>query len=268
MNNFNNYYHKGFTLVELAIVLVIIGVLLGGFVGTLASRIETTKRANTKQQLEDIKAAILGFAVAKRRLPCPAVAKPADLTELGQEQPVGGGACTAEHGFVPGRTLGLEGSYNLDNLLLDTWGNPIRYSVTNWLNHTFTSAGAMKAITISGLNPDYIVCDGDSTASISCTGSTAIANNIPFILLSLGKDGSNFVTTVAAVSDQGENSGEALVVANDTGENIAYTVANNQVFVKKDFSALGSAAGQFDDLVAWVSPYILYSRMIEGGVLP
>lgn len=251
---------SGFTLIELAIVLVIVGVLMGSFIGSLASRIETTQRNEAKKQLEDIKAAILGFAAAEGKLPCPAA-----TISAGGADPVDG-ACTLQHGFVPGRTLGLDGAYNLDNLLIDTWGNPIRYSVTT--DSDFTTAGNMAATTMVGLDPDLIVCSENSAATDSCSAGLELINNAPFILLSLGKDGNEFVTTTAPNSDQGENAGEALVAANTAGENLAYSVGNNRVFVSKEFSAVGSTAGQFDDFIVWVSPYILYSRMIEAGQLP
>ena len=35
-----------------------------------------------------------------------------------------------QHGFVPATTLGIAGPRNDDNLLLDAWSNPLRYSVT------------------------------------------------------------------------------------------------------------------------------------------
>ena len=271
---------KGFTLVELAIVLVIVGVLLGGFIGTLASRIESTQRSNTQDQLEDIKSAILGFASAGGRLPCPAVANPAVATETGEEQPVGGGACTTQHGFVPGKTLGLAGSYNRDNLLVDTWGNPIRYSVSDvggaddfTTPYTAPGAGGMKDVGIAALNPQLTVCDGDSANNNDCSaGLTTLVGNAPFIVLSLGKDGNEFVGRFAADNtnantDQGENSAEADVVAG-AGEGLAYSVGNNRAFVSKSYSGDGAAADPFDDLIIWVSPYILYSQMIEAGQLP
>ncbi|MCK5002498.1 MAG: type II secretion system protein [Gammaproteobacteria bacterium] len=261
---------KGFTLVELAIVLVIVGVLLGGFIGTLASRIESTQRSNTQDQLEDIKSALLGYVSAEGYLPCPTT------TTGGGEEQSAGGSCTIQHGFVPGRTLGLSGAYNFDDLLLDTWGNPIRYSVSDdggtdafTTPYTAPGAGGMKDVGMAALGPDLVVCSEDSAAGTTCSAGNTLLDNSPFILLSLGKDGNEFVANTAnASTDQGENSAEADVTANATGENLAYSVGNNRVFVSKSYSGVGATADQFDDIILWVSPYILYSRMIEAGQLP
>ncbi len=264
----NTKKENGFTLIEIAVVLVIVGVLLGSFIGSLTQRIETTRRDNTKKQLEDIKTALLGFASAKGRLPCPTTT---DGAGLEQPQPAGG-VCTLQHGFIPGRTLGIDGAYNRDALLIDSWGNPIRYSVTENNSNAFTyppGAGGIKDISMAVLNPDLIICNGNSTSGDDCSGgSDKLIDTAPFVILSLGKDGSDFLTTVAPNTDQGENAGELAVAANAAGENLAYTVGNNRVFVSKSYSSAGSTAGQFDDLIVWESPYILYSRMMEAGQLP
>ncbi len=265
---------NGFTLIEIAVVLVIVGVLLGSIIGSLTQRIETTQRENTKKQLKDIKIALLGFASANGRLPCPTT-----TTGNGFEIPSTGStiaiACTLQHGFIPGRTLGIDGAYNRDNLLIDVWGNPIRYSVTTSDTNAFTTlftvpgAGGMQDVGMAALSPDLFICDGDSALVNTCdAGVTTLINNAPFVVLSLGKDGSAFVTNLAPNSDQGENAGEATVPVNATGENLAYTVGNGNAFVSKSYSSVGSTAGQFDDLIIWESPYILYSRMMEAGQLP
>lgn len=251
------YDQRGFTLIELAIVLVIVGVLMGSFIGSLTSRIEVTQRNNTKDQLKDIKAAILGFASAEGRLPCPAIA-----TSSGGEDP----ACGL-HGFVPGKTLGLSGEYNRDNLLVDTWGNPIRYSVTS--DTDFTTVDGIKTTTMASVVPDLKVCNAVNATGTDCTSAANhLVDNSPFILVSLGNDGSDFVTDLVPLTDQGENAGEAQVAANALGENLRYTVGADLVFVSKDFSSVDATAGKFDDLIIWASPYILYSRMIEAGQLP
>ena len=278
---FVNRFKKesGFTLIEIAVVLVIVGVLLGSFIGSLTQRIETTRRDNTKKQLEDIKTALLGFASAKGRLPCPTT-----TTGSGLEVPFIGSTsaaipCSLQHGFIPGKTLGIDGAYNRDNLLIDVWGNPIRYSVTTANANAFTTApgggGSIQEVAeaavigLAELSPDIVICDGATVPPDICDGSVAtLINSTPYVVLSLGKDGSDFVTNLAPNSDQGENAGEAMVAANPAGENLAYTVGAGNAFVSKSYSSAGSTAGQFDDLIVWESPYILYSRMMEAGQLP
>lgn len=261
---------SGFTLIEIAVVLVIIGVLMGSFIGSINGRIETTRRDNTNKQLEEIKLSLFGYAAATGRLPCPTT-----TIGGGREQPVGGGGCTTLYGFVPGRTLGLNGSYNRDNLLIDSWGNPFRYSITSV--SAFTTApgsGSIQEVAaaspngLATLSPNIVICDGDSTATNSCTGATTIVDTAVFTILSLGKDGANFITNVTPNSDQGENASEAAVAANAVGENLAYTVGNNRVFVSKSYSSTDSAAGQYDDLIIWASQYALYNYMMEAGQLP
>ena len=265
---------SGFTLIELAVVLVIVGLLVGSLVGSITSRIETTRRDNTIKKLEEIKLAIFGYASAQGRLPCPATALGG-----GQEQPAGGGACVTLYGFVPGRTLGLSGAYNRDNLLIDSWGNPFRYSVSSANVNAFTTApgggGSIQEVAAAAINglatlsPDIVICDGDSTAATNCAGGpNTLIDTAVFNVLSLGKDGSTFITNLLPNSDQGENSSEVAVVANAAGENLAYTVANNRVFVSKSYSDTASAAGQFDDLIIWASQYALYSHLMEAGQLP
>ena len=264
----------GFTLIEIAVVLVIVGFLLGSFIGSITQRIETSQRESTKKQLADIKVALLGFASAKGRLPCPAT-----TTSNGFEDPFNGSTlvtpCTLQHGFIPGKSLGIDGVYNRDNLLVDVWGNPIRYSVTTDSANAFTTpytapgAGGIKDVGIANLFPDLVICGADSGLPDDCDASvTTLIDNAPFVVLSLGKDGSDFVTNIAPNSDQGENAGEATVAANVAGENIAYTVGSGNAFVNKSYSSDAAAAGQFDDLIVWESPYILYSHMLEAGQLP
>ena len=262
---------EGFTLIEIAVVLVIVGVLVGSFIGSVSSRIEATRRDNTKQQLEEIKQAIIGHAITHGRLPCPTTTTGQGLE---QPQPPGAADCTWQHGFVPGGTLGLSGNYNRDGLLTDSWGNPIRYTVAIADNSALTKApgaGGIADVGMTTIAPNLIVCDGDSTVIDDCAGAPApakLTEEAPFIILSLGRDGGDFINNVAPNSDQGENAGEVAVAVNAAGENIAYTVGGNRVFVRKTYSDEVSAAGRFDDIIVWESKYILYSRMLNAGQLP
>lgn len=250
MKRIDNTQH-GFSLVEMAVVLVIIGLLLGGLLMPLSTQMEQDKRSRTTLLLEDIKEAILGFAVANDRLPCPAT--PASA---GVEAPVGGGTCTAQFGFVPAVTLGLAGDINLDGLLLDAWGNPVRYSVTRaGGSDDFTT---FNAITL-GATPDLVVCDTASGSGTSCSAGITLASNAPVVLYSMGKDGA----MAPGSAEQLEN-GEATLGGGPMGIN--YRVSNNRVFTSAVYR--DDAGNEFDDLMTWISPNILYNRMVMAGILP
>jgi hypothetical protein len=184
-------------------------------------------------------------------------------TSQGSEAPDGGGVCTQAHGFIAGKTLGLEGSYNLDGLLLDSWSNPFRYSVTTRNASAFTTVNGIKKSNLNTLRPDIKICNIKN-----CSGAgSVLVKEAPFIVLSLGSDGADFIDGVHPNSNQGENASEKLLSANAAGEGIAYTVANDKEFVKKDYSSSESSAGNFDDMMIWVSPFILYNKMLESGAI-
>ena len=65
------YYAQGFTLIELAMVLFIMGLLLSSFLAPLAARVEQQERNNTQIQLDEIEEVLYGFVLQNNYLPCP-----------------------------------------------------------------------------------------------------------------------------------------------------------------------------------------------------
>lgn len=235
----------GFTLVEMAIVLVIVALLMGGMMLTLGSQQEQSRLRDTRRQLVEVKEALIGFAIANGRLPCPASP---DAT--GVENPEGGGACANRtNGFVPGITLGLSPTDD-KGYVIDSWGNRIRYAVSGDGTSdadSFTKSGKMKEIGIASLNPSLTVCS-------SSAGSTA------------GKCASGLDLTtkaLAIVYSPAANGTRPPVSADETAN-----LTGNNVFVDHTESADGSPQGYFDDIVVWLSPNILYARMVEASMLP
>ena len=74
MSEFRLLLAKGFSLVEIAVVLVIISVLATIVAVPLATQIEQRRVEETRKQIEVAKEALFGFAMANGRLPCPASA--------------------------------------------------------------------------------------------------------------------------------------------------------------------------------------------------
>ncbi len=54
---------RGFTLIEMAIVLVIITFLIGGLAMPLAAQIQARRIAETNKTLEEARDAIIGYAM-------------------------------------------------------------------------------------------------------------------------------------------------------------------------------------------------------------
>jgi len=221
----------GFTLLEMAIVLVILSLLLGGLMMPLAAAREQERRRSTQAQLMEIEQALLGFVSAHGRLPCPATS-----LSGGQEDPPGGGICSSLHGFVPSVDLGIQGSLNAGGLLLDAWGGPLRYSVTAANNNAFTSSGTggMPLLGLGILAPDLRVCPG----ATSC--ASPVATGVPAVLFS-----------------QGRNRAEPPSVHE------AKNIDNSTDFVFREYSD-----SDFDDIIVWLSPNLLYMTMIAAGQLP
>ncbi len=63
------FKNKGFTLIELAIVLIILGILVGVGAGMLGISIKTNKFDKSRRIVEEAKEAIIGFSVKNMRLP-------------------------------------------------------------------------------------------------------------------------------------------------------------------------------------------------------
>jgi prepilin-type N-terminal cleavage/methylation domain-containing protein len=157
-----SYRQRGFTLTEMAVVLVITSLLIGGMIVPMSAQQDIKYNTETQKQLADISEALIGFAASKVKpyLPCP------DSTGDGLEDRVGG-ICTAQEGNLPWQTLGIGRQ--------DAWGNAFRYRVAA------AFSGDMTGFSLSSAG-DIRVCD-----SSACT--TILASAIPAVVLSMGKNG-------------------------------------------------------------------------------
>lgn len=227
---------KGFTLAEMAIVLVIVVLLLGGLLVPLNAQIDQRNQSDASRELSEIRDALIGYAAthistaSKPYLPCP------DINNDGREDRTGT-ACTNVEGNVPWADLGLA--------QVDPWNNRFRYRV----DAAFANSSAGFDLNST---PGLRICD-----AAGCSGNI-IANNLPAVFLSHGKDGAG------AVNSSGGVNAAPSAAQSDELEN----TNANAGFVMHPETAAAAPGGAFDDLVAWLPTSILMSRMIAAGRLP
>ena len=169
------------------------------------------------------------------------------------------------HGFVPATALNLSGQRNDDGLLVDAWGAPLWYSVSDadadgdglW---DFTAPGEMQDVTMAVLQPNLAVCStAAGTSPTACASAqTTLAAQVPAIVGSRGKDWAGFTS-----ADQLENAG-ASISGGPSGT--TYDIADDRVFVSRRAGDL--PGNEFDDDIDWLSPAGLYRELVAAGQLP
>ncbi|MEO5691879.1 MAG: type II secretion system protein [Usitatibacter sp.] len=245
--------HRAFTLLELLLAMVVMALLVAGAAMPLAAQVQMRRAEEARRQLEEARDAILGFAVAHGRLPCPAT-----LASLGEEAFAPGssgndGGCMDFHaGLLPAAALALP---NLDaaGFARDPWAserNRIRYAVfggaINGVSHALTRANGMQMATLQGLGAasHYLyVCSTGTLANASGCGpaSSQATRRAAFVLLSTGLNGA---LEPAAGTDEARNlDGNGVFVSHETGPD-------------------------FDDQLHWGAIHLVVNRMVVAGRLP
>ena len=222
----------GFTLIELAISLFIIALLAVALIPPIASQVTQSRLAQARSDLDQINESLIGFALAqaKPRLPCP------DTTGDGIEDPCPNTNTTeTTGGNIPWATLNVPAT--------DPWGQRYQYRVNNAYTNSVAGFTLTTVPTGAACNPPggaggFIkVC-----ADAACT--SILANGVPAILFTRGPNGAAAPTS----ADELEN------------------IDADCLFINRTYST--GVGSEFDDLVIWVSPSILISRMVTAQKLP
>lgn len=251
-NNLRHHCDEGFSLVELAIVLVIVALLLGGLMVSIGAQQEIQSRNTTERRIADAIEALTGYMIANGRLPCPATDGATGVENFSTGDSTTGGICNNPYdGFLPAVTLGI-GPTDANGYMLDAWGNRIRYAVTTSHSSAFTTTGQIRTLWSGGttLAPDLQVC---STSVGSSTSACATDKDLT-------------KTALAIVFSRGTNGGVAPS-SDDEKANADDGGTPNKVFVSHTPTQMGTAT-EFDDMLVWLSPNILYNRLIAAGRLP
>jgi hypothetical protein len=261
-----------------------------------ATQVDIRNVAETRRTMDSIKDAILGFAQANGRLPCPANGATADGTvdSTTWPTPVAAGAeqwnpiakvCYTVLGVVPWATLGVAET--------DAWGRRLTYRVSPVFSDGFaastwsnTTPGIQNPVCTPTPTPSaptsFALCTLGDSAVLTRTVSAAVplATALPAVFISHGKNGYGAwqvsgirVSAPAAGTDEAANvSGSTQASPGGYTSWVFYsrnlTSATAGCADPIPFTSSGSPLCEFDDIVGMIPSNVLIARMVAAGKLP
>lgn len=175
----NVRWQQGFSLVEMAIVLVIAATLVTMGLGALNAQLLSSNYSTTKKRQEAVKDALINYFGANHRLPCPNNPATGTLIDGNEVLPtLANGRCVPKFGVLPYATLGLPRSAAEDG-----WGNLFSYQV-------YDDSGTPPTCPGTGVSWGYQPCfgTGKSGGITVNEGTTSIATVVA-IVISHGANG-------------------------------------------------------------------------------
>jgi len=247
--------YNGFTLIEMAIVLLITGILMGAGLSLLAVKQNAAQINLTQTHQEAIKQALINYLGQYKRLPCPAT-----TVAAGGIEDRSGSPCKQYSGIVPYATLGLDRSAALDG-----WENFIDYVVSPtsnatppynaWL-YTYGTTGSTTVTT----NPILAFWPSNTAGSLNVIGNSTLSG-IVAALISHGKNGYGAFNTKGGKNDSSAAGTDEKQNINPISGSLANTV------VKRDSTDSTAGGGAFDDLVMILGANDLTGPLIASGKL-
>jgi prepilin-type N-terminal cleavage/methylation domain-containing protein len=252
----------GFTLVEIAIVLVIASLILAAGIGISVAVVDNVRAKTTRQNMESIKLGLQSFIARNGRLPCPAVEATAPSNAAYGIEASTPGTCTgtvdlpgatgidaAKRGVVPWKTLGL----TLESAT-DGWSNQFTYMVT-------VTATGKTFDTVAGMRGSlYVHSAAPVAAGLPGTG--------------------NQINACSTTADDNTCNKAAVVIVISHGRNIfgAYTTAGVRAPTSSDageaentdddrFVVSAEPSTSFDDLVLPLAPDDFLASLAAQGAI-
>lgn len=222
---------KGFSLLEMAVVLMLLGLLLGGGLSLASGQIASQRLQQTGQTLQDAVSSLRGFAAfSGGRLPCPDSEPPFDGVE---DVDSASGACRSPlaEGWFPHVSLGGVGG-------TDSWGHRLRYHVVADAARTHATGNPIASLRICRVLGQTGHCQG-----LEASGVLAV-------VLSHGANGHGGL-------EQLPHGGPPA------GRDESANADGDDLFVSHAAHTASGRGGEFDDVVDWL-PNSSYQAAMLG----
>jgi len=260
---------SGFTLVELAVVVFLVGLLASLGLSALNAQLASSRISDTKKKQEIIKDALISYLGRNKRLPCPAI------DNMGAENRIAATVlppshtyfpmvCKGNFGIIPYATLGLAKS-----VALDGWENFFSYAVSSqWtltysatiptLSNEFVSAATM-AFNV-GIPGTFTVNDRLPAPSYA---TSPLSGNAAVFIVSHGKNGFGALTSKNTPNvPPGNTTDEFANVPNQT------TWAAPSAFFQRAYTDNDTHPnGAFDDIVLFLNLNDFINPLMKDGAL-
>lgn len=240
---------QGFTIVEIAVALVIVGLLLAGLLGPLSTRVEQAQRQKTTELSEEVKEALLGFVAIHGYLPCPTTEQDPNNSNYGLAATSCPPASLTDDAILPWATLGVSPT--------DAWGRPRTQASDPWAGYWRYRVDrnfANPALPITLCTP---FSQSDALEVEDPRGHLMTASGLPAPSICPPPPppvpGERPVAIIYSAAKDADLDGK-----DEDGQNVTY----NSRYTAGDYSA------GFDDMVIWIGRPLLFNRMIASGQLP
>ncbi len=290
---------RGFSLIELAIVLVIVTILIGGLAMPLSAQIQARRIAETNKTLEEAREAITGYAMSHTTSTCTCAYTSGVLDGLPTTTCSANLCPTSVTGtatltirprhYLPCPDLndtdpesnqdndGVDGLTDLNNGVED------RYKTGSNINRCATPSGNLPWVTLATAAQDawgnrlhYSLTDATTMYGNSSTGfpNSSTGNNQICTISTGGCSTGTIASNVPAVlvsygpNGWGARNVNGNTLAAPTSADELENIDADTSFVSRAPTQPGVGGGEFDDLVVWISDGLLKSRVCPSGGCP
>lgn len=285
----------GFTLIELSIVLVMVGLIIAGGISSWGAYLDNARQNHTQSNLEQTKRAMLDYVMVNFYMPCPDTDGDGLENRTDSNGDGVGDRCTLDYGTVPYDDIGRSKADTSDD-----YGNVFAYGVNGGVVNisdmsSFAASaynseleGARESSYFANQNVVDMVQNANSTSSVSLpffgldTPVTASTNLSGYTDLSyqVCQKNSGTLSSCTAADIEVKNIPAVLVAFNENGGNTSLNgcgfnnwslmeqencdLTNDRALMRNVFSD-----GEYDDQIVTISSYEIKQQVLDrlGGLV-